>query len=196
MDATALADRTAAFLLGTRGPGTAEPPPLWDALAAAGVRAVAVRPAADEEYVFEQFGLGGRTPVERRLSSMDAADYDALVLAGGQDEDEPLFREPEAIRLATEFFLAGKPIAALDRGPALLVRAGLVDERMLTSWPGLAGAISAAGGIWHDCPVVVCRNGPNVLVTGRGSADVAEFWAAAAEQIACSPRRSDDARAR
>lgn len=196
MDATALTDRSAAFLVGAADPEAALSAPAWDAMVSACGRAVVVHPAADEEYVFEQLGLGGRTPLERKLSALGAADYDALVLSGIRQAREPLFREPEAIRLATEFFLAGKPIAALGHAPELLVRAGLVDERMLTSWPGLAEEIRAAGGIWHDCPVVVCHNGPNVLVTGRGPADMAEFCDAVVEQIALGAGRSDDAGAR
>jgi protease I len=61
---------------------------------------------------------------------------------------------------------------------------------MLTSWPGLAEEITAAGGIWHDCPVVVCRNGPNVLVTGRGPRDMPEFCEALVEQVAEESARS------
>ncbi|HWG01324.1 MAG TPA: DJ-1/PfpI family protein [Trebonia sp.] len=191
MDARALADRSAAFLIGAEDCARDEPQPLWEAMVAAGGRAVVVHPEADEERVYERFGLGGRTPLVRKLGSLDAAEYDALVLTGSHDAQDPLFREPEAVRLATAFFLARKPIAALGRAPGLLVRAGLVDERMLTSWPGLAEEIRAAGGTWHDCPVVVCRNGPNVLVTGRGPADMAVFCDAVVDQIARSAVRSD-----
>lgn len=184
-----LADYTVAFLTGAGGAGQAEATRPWEAVLSAGGRAVLVHPDDDDAEIFARFGAGGELPLERKLSEVHVEDYDALILSSGQDADDPLLRHPEAIRLVTEFYLARKPIAALGRAPGLLVRAGLVDDRMLTSWPGLADEITAAGGTWHDYPAVVCLAGPNVLVTGRGPADMPEFCAALVQQIAHSAVR-------
>ncbi|MBR7830426.1 DJ-1/PfpI family protein [Actinospica sp. MGRD01-02] len=189
-----LADRTVAFLMGAEGAAQDEALHPWAAVRAAGGRAVLVHPDEDEAGLFEAFGGGGEPPLERGLSEVHVDDYDALVLCGSHETDDPLLQEPAAIALVTAFFLARKPIAALCRAPGLLVRAGLVDERMLTSWPGLAEEITAAGGLWHDCPVVVCRCGPNVLVTGRGPEDVAEFCRVLVDQIAHGEHAADEGR--
>lgn len=187
-----LADRTVAFLTGAEGAGQAEALHPWAAVRAAGGRAVLVHPDEDEAGLFAAFGAGGEPPLERKLSEVHVDDYDALVLSGDHETDDPLFQEPAAIGLATAFFLARKPIAALCRAPGLLVRAGLVDERMLTSWPGLAEEITAAGGLWYDSPVVVCRCGPNVLITGRGPQDMAEFCRALVDQVAHGAEHAAD----
>jgi protease I len=189
-----LADRTVAFLMGAEGAAQAEALHPWAAVRAASGRAVLVHPDEDEAGLLKAFGADGEPPLERRLSEVRVDDYDALVLCGNHEADDPLFRAPTAIALATAFFLARKPIAALYRAPGLLVRAGLVDERMLTSWPGMAEEITAAGGLWHDSPVVVCRCGPNVLVTGRGPEDAAEFCRALVDQIAHGEHAADEGR--
>ncbi|HET9169983.1 MAG TPA: hypothetical protein VFN97_11115 [Actinospica sp.] len=46
------------------------------------------------------------------------------------------------------------------------------------------------------CPAVVCLNGPNVLVTGRGPADMSEFCDAVVEQVTRGAGRPSDAGAR
>ncbi len=185
-----LADRTVAFLTGAGGARQTAALRPWEAVVSVGGRAVLVHPDEDEARLFGQFGTDGEPPLERKVSEVHVEDYDALILSGPPDADDPLFQTSDAMRMATAFYLARKPIAALGRAPGLLVRAGLVDDRMLTSWPGLAEEITAAGGLWHDYPVVVCRCGPNVLVTGRGPGDMREFCAALVDQIARCAERS------
>jgi transcriptional regulator GlxA family with amidase domain len=53
---------------------------------------------------------------------------------------------PQAVQFVREFAGAGKPIAAICHGPWMLVEAGLVKGRKLTSWPSLATDIRNAGG--------------------------------------------------
>jgi protease I len=51
----------------------------------------------------------------------------------------------------------------------------VVGDRTLTSWPSLETDITNAGGNWVDEEVVVCRNGPNVLITSRKPDDLKAF---------------------
>jgi protease I len=60
-------------------------------------------------------------------------------------------------------------------GPWLLVEAGLVRARTLTSWPSLATDIRNAGGNWVDAEVRLCTNGPNTLVSSRKPDDLPAF---------------------
>ena len=50
--------------------------------------------------------------------------------------------------------------------------------RRMTSWPSLQTDLRNAGGDWVDEEVVVCEDGPNVLVTSRKPDDLKAFGAA------------------
>jgi protease I len=56
-----------------------------------------------------------------------------------------------------------------------LIEGDLVSGRTVTSWPSICTDLCNARARWVDEPVVVCRNGINTLVTGRGPADLNTF---------------------
>ena len=71
-------------------------------------------------------------------------------------------------------------------GPWLLVSAGLVKARTLTSWPSLQDDIRNAGGKWVDREVVVDRN----WVSSRKPADIPAFDVHMIELFSEHARRS------
>jgi protease I len=77
----------------------------------------------------------------------------------------------QEVHFARAFFDAHKPIAAICHGPWLLVEAGIVKGRTLTSWPSLKTDIVNAGGKWVD-QEVVSETG---LTTSRKPADIPAF---------------------
>lgn len=114
---------------------------------------------------------GTRYAVDRQLKSAAAKDYDALLLPGGVANPDKLRTIPEAVQFTKDFAAAGKPIAAICHGPWLLVEAGLVRDRRITSWPSLATDIRNAGGRWEDSQVVVDHG----VVTSRKPDDIPVF---------------------
>jgi len=184
-----LAGRTVAFLIPGDGAGRAETLQPWDAVTLAGGRAVLVSPEPGEAHLSDEHGRGMSVPVDTSLADAREPDYDALVLPGGPDGPDALGADPDVARFLTSFFLAGKPIAAVSRAPRLLLDADLVRDRMLTSAAELASDVERAGGTWHDYPVVVCHNGPNVLLTGRGATDVPAFCDKLVDEFAAAPVR-------
>ena len=60
-------------------------------------------------------------------------------------------------------------------GSWILVKAGLVRGRTLTSWPSLQTDIRNAGGTWVDEEVHVDTAGPNTLVSSRKPDDLPAF---------------------
>lgn len=70
-----------------------------------------------------------------------------------------------------DFVKAGKPIVAICHGPWLLVEAGVVKGRILTSWPSLRTDILNAGGRWVDREAVADGN----LITSRKPDDIPAF---------------------
>ena len=62
--------------------------------------------------------------------------------------------EPKAVAFVTDFFNSGKPIGAICHGPWMLVEAGVLKKKTLTSWPSIRTDIRNAGGHWVDEEVV------------------------------------------
>lgn len=114
---------------------------------------------------------GESVKVDKPLQKARVDDYDALVLPGGVMNPDKLRLEPEAIALIKAFDDAGKPVAAICHGPWILIDAGLVKGRKVTSWPSLRKDLENAGARWEDSEVV--RDGQ--LITSRKPADIPAF---------------------
>jgi protease I len=141
------------------------------ALQDAGARTVLVSPAKGEVQGFNHYDKADTFPVDVPLDSANPGDYDALLLPGGVGNPDQLRMNPKAVEFARSFFDAGKPVAAICHGPWLLVEAGVVRGRTLTSWPSLKTDIQNAGGKWVDQEVVTDRG----LVTSRRPDDIPAF---------------------
>jgi len=114
---------------------------------------------------------GEPVPVDISLDSADADDFDALLLPGGVMNPDKLRSIPAAVQFVRQFFEAKKPVAAICHGPWMLVEAGAVRGRTITSWPSLQTDIRNAGGNWVDQEVVV----DNGVVTSRKPDDLPAF---------------------
>jgi protease I len=114
------------------------------------------------------------------IADVDAETIDALVVPGGTVNADKLRVEKAAQTLARQVAGAGKPLAVICHGPWLLVSAGLVDGRRLTSYSSLAEDIKNAGGFWVDEEVVVDRN----LITSRNPGDLDAFVGALSNALA------------
>jgi protease I len=84
------------------------------------------------------------------------------------------------VDFARSFFDDAKPVAAICHAPWLLVEAGVISGRKVTSWPSLETDIRNAGGTWVDEEVVVDSG----LVTSRKPDDLEAFCAKAVEEFA------------
>lgn len=98
-------------------------------------------------------------------------EFDALVIPGGVRNTEALRAAPEAVDLVRGFMELDKPVAAICRAPRLLVDAGAVEGRTLTSHPELAEQIREAGGSWVDKQASVDQR----LLTSRRPEDLPAF---------------------
>ena len=79
--------------------------------------------------------------------------------------------DQRAQEIVQEVAESGKPLAVICHGPWLLVSAGLVKGRRLTSYPSLSVDVHHAGGDWVDEEVVVDGN----LITSRNPDDLPAF---------------------
>ncbi|HUC92117.1 MAG TPA: type 1 glutamine amidotransferase domain-containing protein [Paenibacillus sp.] len=99
-----------------------------------------------------------------------ASDYDAVIIPGGKSPSR-LMNDKDVQAFVKQADRAGITIAAICHGPQLLAAAGLLQGRTLTSYPGIADEVKAAGGQFVDKEVVVDRN----LVTSRTPEDEPAF---------------------
>ena len=141
------------------------------ALQEAGAIAEVVSPKDGQIKGWNHTEWGEQIPVDVNLKSANPSGYDALLLPGGVINPDHLRTEPAAVQFVKSFFESGKPVAAICHGPWMLVEAGVVRGRKLTSWPSLRTDISNAGGEWTDEQVVTDHG----LVTSRKPADIPAF---------------------
>lgn len=141
------------------------------ALENAGAKTEVISPKAGEIKGWNHTEWGQKIPVDVELNSADPTQYDALLLPGGVMNPDHLRQEPKAVQFVRSFFEAHKPVAAICHAPWMLVEAGVVRGRKLTSWPSLQTDIRNAGGEWTDQQVVTDQG----LVTSRKPDDIPAF---------------------
>ena len=160
------------------------------ALQEAGAKVDLIAPKKDQVQGMNHDEKGEKFRVDRNLEGVSADEYDALVLPGGVANPDKLRIMPEAVQFAQDFARAGKPIAAICHGPWLLVEAGLVRGKKLTSWPSLKTDIRNAGGNWEDSQVVEDQG----LVTSRKPDDIPAFNERVIELFLQAKRRTEKRR--
>jgi protease I len=114
---------------------------------------------------------GDKFDVDLTLDEARPEEFDAIMIPGGLMNPDELRGTPEALAFVKHFFEEGKPAAAICHGPWVLIDAGLVRGRTLTSWPNIQTDVKNAGGKWVNEEVVV----DNGLVTSRKPDDIPAF---------------------
>lgn len=172
---TSIADAKVAFLA-TNGFEDSELTDPWAAVTGAGGRATMVSPESGEIT-----GKNGHAqPVELSAADASADDFDALVLPGGVVNSDHLRMDRDSIDFARAFFEQGKPVGVICHGAWILIEAGVVDGRTMTSYPSLTTDLRNAGATWVDEEVVVDAG----LVSSRTPDDLPAFCAKVVEEIA------------
>jgi protease I len=150
------------------------------ALEAAGAKTEVISPNGGEIRGWKSTDWGDKVKVDREVKAAKADEYDALLLPGGAMNPDKLRMDQDAVNFVKKFFDSGKPVAAICHGPQILIEAGVVKGRKLTSWPSLKTDLKNAGAEWTDRQVIVDRN----LTTSRKPDDIPAFNQAMIEQFA------------
>ena len=128
---------------------------------------------------------GKVVPVDTALSEVTPGDFDLLLIPGGTLNADRLRQDPKAVALVHAFAETSKPIAAICHGPWMLVEAGVLTAKVVTSYPSLRKDIEQSGvKDWVDQSVVVSRRGTYPLITSRTPDDLDDFVAAISAELA------------
>ncbi len=121
-----------------------------EALENAGAKCVLISNKDGKVQGFKHHDKSSSFDVDLSLSKANASDFDAVLLPGGVINADALRIERKAQQFVQEMDRAGKPVLVICHGSWLLVSAGLVKGRTITSWPTLQDDIRNAGGNWQD----------------------------------------------
>ena len=111
-----------------------------------------------------------------KLSDVKAADYDAVFYPGGHGPLWDLAEDRDSIALIERLYAAGKPVAAVCHGPAVLRRAKAPDGSPLVKGKavtGFANSEEAAAGLTTVVPFLV----EDALKANGGKYSKAADWA-------------------
>jgi protease I len=133
-----------------------------------------------EIRTFNHFDPAESERVDKPVEDADASDYDALLMPGGVGNPDQLRGDENMVAFVREFFEHGKPVAAICHAPWVLIDAGVVKGRTLTSWPTVGADLRNAGANWVDKEVVVDSG----LVTSRKPDDIPAFNKKMVEEFA------------
>ena len=109
--------------------------------------------------------------VDKIVSEIDCADYDALLLPGGVINPDALRGNEDAVNFVKGFFKANKPVAAICHAPQTLINAEVVSGKKMTSYKSISADLKNAGANWVDEEVVTDGN----LTTSRSPEDLPAF---------------------
>nr|WP_318272663.1 type 1 glutamine amidotransferase domain-containing protein [Paracoccus saliphilus] len=137
-------------------------------------------PKAGTIKAWDKDDWGKTVEADLAIADQSPEGFDALVLPGGVINPDNLRVDDKAVALIKAFADAGKPIAAICHAPWLLVEAGLVAGRRMTSFKSIRSDIRNAGAEVVDQAVVEDRG----VITSRNPDDLDDFVAAIEKAVA------------
>jgi protease I len=148
-------------------------------LKAKGAKVEVAAPEAGQIKGWQDKNWGPPVDVDLTLDAVQVADYDALVLPGGVMNPDKLRINDKALAIVKAFVESGKVVAAICHAPWLLVEAGAVRGREVTSYISIRTDVVNAGGRWVDKQVVTDQG----MITSRHPGDIDAFVAKIIEEV-------------
>jgi protease I len=150
--------------------------------AGAATEVLSVKEGSIKGWKFGEWGESVR--VDKLVGKAKIDDYDVLILPGGQMNPDKLRMDQTAVGFVRRFVASGKPVAAICHGPWMLIEAGVVKGKTVTSWPSIRTDLINAGANWVDKEAVEDGN----LITSRKPDDIPAFSKKVIEVVAKAPQ--------
>lgn len=116
--------------------------------------------------------------VDQSVADIDPATLVGVLAPGGWAPDK-LRRDARVLDLVRAVHTAGGLVATICHGPWILISAGIVRGRTLTSTVGIRDDVVNAGATWVDQPAVIDGN----IVSARVPGDLPAFGVAMLEVL-------------
>jgi protease I len=133
------------------------------------VTVVSLKPGEIQGY--QHHDRAGKVKVDRTIAEVSPDDFDGVLLPGGALNADAMRMVPEVQSFLRAVEFVGKPIGAICHAPWELISAGLVRDRVITSYYTIQDDIRNAGGTWVDQVVAEDDN----WVTSRQPKDIPAF---------------------
>lgn len=130
---------------------------------------------------WDQNDWGQSISVDKQIDDINVADYDAVILPGGQINPDILRTNDKVVAFikAASTQSNVKVVAAICHGPWLLVEADIVRGKQVTSYPSIRTDLKNAGADWQDDSVVT----DGKLITSRKPDDIPNFIDAITQKL-------------
>lgn len=106
---------------------------------------------------------------DKSISKDEIEDYDCIVIPGGMPGAKKLKEDNRVIEIIKDFNNKGKLICAICAGPIALAKAGVIDGKDVTCYPGFENELGNCN--LKEELVLTCEN----IITGRGPAAAIPF---------------------
>ena len=141
------------------------------ALDEAGARTSLISPKEGTINSMKHHDKAAQYRVDQTLTEADPGQFDALLLPGGALNADALRVVPEAQEFVRQIDGQGKAIAVICHAPWLLISAGCVRGRRMTSYHTIQDDLRNAGADWRNQEVVRDQN----WVSSRQPSDIPAF---------------------
>ena len=142
-----------------------------EALQKAGAQTVVIAPHDGKIQAVQHDKKTQKVKVDMTLDEAQSSDFDALLIPGGAMNADAIRIEAKAQLLVREIDGNRKPIAVICHGPWLLISAGLVKGREMTSYHTIRDDVKNAGANYRDEEVIRDAN----WVSSRQPSDIPRF---------------------
>ena len=136
----------------------------------AGAQVVVVSGKAGQSF---EGKYGTPAKADKTPAEISVADYAGIIIPGGYAPDH-MRRDQNMVSLVRAFDQQGKIVAAICHAGWVLVSAGVLKDRAVTSFFAIKDDLVNAGAKWRDHEVVVDRN----MITSRNPDDLPAFMRA------------------
>ncbi len=110
---------------------------------------------------------GVKVVTDARIDELNHNDFDCVVLHGGNPGYINLGKSKKVVEIINEFDKQKKPIAAICAAPSILAKAGVLENRRATIYPGMEREIP------RPRPANVVTDGH--IITSQGPGTTIEF---------------------